>query len=378
MMTKEDINRLNAADIVGVAEALGISVRRKVAICPFHTDTHPSLHFNTARNRYHCYVCDKKGGAINLVMEYCNLRFPDACRWLADAMNIRIDGFNDNGDNRNNRHNAIGLRRQLPPKETASVKPDTEYLESLLRYPVINAEANDFLFRQRRLNPKVIAWLGLTSISQPAPCWRYGRPFYDAPSLLIPYRDIDGRLITVQGRFLKPSVSPPSESPTSASTPYPTLLQESSHQSTISNPSSIINNQSSSINHPSSTIYPPSVPRFRFPKGSPMSIYNLPILKWLKPDEPLYIAEGCSDCWAMLSAGLKAVAIPSALSLSKSDIEMLRAFNLHIFPDHDEAGERAWIRLRQWLPQLVRHELDEGCKDFAEIWARGKEMSTKM
>ena len=327
MMTKEDIEKLREADIIDVAEALGINVRRKVAICPFHSDTHPSLHFNTARNTFRCYVCDKSGGAIDLVMGYLNLRFPEACRWLADAMNIRIDGVNDNGDNRNNRNNAIGLRRQLPPKETASVKPDTEYLESLLRYPVINNEANDFLFAQRRLNPKVIAWLGLTSISQPTPCWRYGRPFYDAPSLLIPYRDVEGRLITVQGRYLKPNQPSP--------------------------------------NQPS-----PFVPRFRFPKGSPVSIYNLPILRRLKAGEPLYIAEGCSDCWAMLSAGLKAVALPSASALTERDIELLKPLNLHIYPDNDEAGERAWLRLRQWLPQLVRHELDEGCKDFAEMWVR--------
>ena len=335
-MTKEDIEKLREADIIAVAEALGINVRRKVAICPFHSDTHPSLHFNTARNSFRCYVCDKSGGPIDLVMGYLNLRFPEACRWLADAMHICIDGFNDNGNNWNNGNHwnngnsAIGRRRQLPPKETAGVKPDTEYLESLLRYPVINDEANDFLYAQRRLNPKVIAWLGVTSISQPTPCWRYGRPFYDAPSLLIPYRDTEGRLITVQGRYLKPHQSSP-------------------HQSSPNQP----------------------FPRFRFPKGSPVSIYNLPILKHLQPGEPLYIAEGCSDCWAMLSAGLKAVALPSASSLNERDIELLKPLNLHIYPDHDEAGERAWLRLKQWLPQLVRHELADGCKDFAEMWVKG-------
>ena len=355
-MTKEDIEKLREADIIAVAEALGINVRRKVAICPFHSDTHPSLHFNTARNSFRCYVCDKGGGPIDLVMGYLNLRFPEACRWLADAMHICINGFNDNGNNWNNGNywnngnSAIGRRRQLPPKETAGVKPDTEYLESLLRYPVINDEANDFLYAQRRLNPKVIAWLGVTSISQPTPCWRYGRPFYDAPSLLIPYRDTEGRLITVQGRYLKPNHSSPNQSSPNQSSPH----QSSPHQSSP---------HQSSPNQP--------VPRFRFPKGSPVSIYNLPILKHLQPGEPLYIAEGCSDCWAMLSAGLKAVALPSASSLNERDIELLKPLNLHIYPDHDEAGERAWLRLKQWLPQLVRHELADGCKDFAEMWVRG-------
>lgn len=56
-------------------------------------------------------------------------------------------------------------------------------------------------------------------------------------------------------------------------------------------------------------------PRFRFPYGSRCIIYNLPVLKLLKPGEELYIAEGCSDCWALLSSGHKAIAIPSATLL---------------------------------------------------------------
>ena len=35
-----------------------------------------------------------------------------------------------------------------------------------------------------------------------------------------------------------------------------------------------------------------------------------------RPDDELWITEGCSDCWAMPSAGHKAIAIPSATLLS--------------------------------------------------------------
>ena len=59
-----------------------------------------------------------------------------------------------------------------------------------------------------------------------------------------------------------------------------------------------------------------ALPRFRFPSGSKCGIYNLPVLNLLKPGEPLFITEGSSDCWAMLSAGHKAIAIPSATLLT--------------------------------------------------------------
>ena len=47
-------------------------------------------------------------------------------------------------------------------------------------------------------------------------------------------------------------------------------------------------------------------------------------IRRLKPGDEMWISEGPSDCWALLSAGHKAVAIPSATSLTKADISLLR------------------------------------------------------
>ena len=44
--------------------------------------------------------------------------------------------------------------------------------------------------------------------------------------------------------------------------------------------------------------------------------------------------------------------------------------NLHIFPDADEPGERLYLQLKDLLPQLVRHQLPKGCKDFSEYYIR--------
>ena len=121
---------------------------------------------------------------------------------------------------------------------------------------------------------------------------------------------------------------------------------------------------------------------FRFPSGSECGIYNLPVLNRLRPGDELYITEGCSDCWAMLSAGHKAIAIPSATLLSKKDVELLKGLNsspfgevgrglsFHMYPDRDAPGERLFLQLQQVLPSLQHHQLPPGCKDFAEYYMR--------
>jgi len=122
-----------------------------------------------------------------------------------------------------------------------------------------------------------------------------------------------------------------------------------------------------------------ALPRFRFPQGAECGIYNLPVLNMLKPGDELYITEGCSDCWAMLSSGRKAIAIPSATLLSQKDKEILSSLSsltgeglgerlFHMFPDRDAPGERLFLQLQKVLPGLVHHQLPMGCKDFSDYF----------
>ena len=119
-------------------------------------------------------------------------------------------------------------------------------------------------------------------------------------------------------------------------------------------------------------------PRFRFPYGAKCSIYNLPIVRALTPGEQLFITEGCSDCWAMLSAGHKAIAIPSATLLKPEDKKWLAEFGSqlkiewHMYPDRDAPGESLFLQLKEILPQLVHHQLPPGCKDFSEYYLKEK------
>ena len=183
--------------------------------------------------------------------------------------------------------------------------------------PWLNDEARRFLFEERRLDARVVRWCRLTSWKD-----RQGVPW-----LQTPYYDADGRLIGVQNRNLIKG----------------------------------------------------ALPRFRFPQGSQCSVYNLPVLKLLKPGEALWITEGCSDCWAMLSASHKAIAIPSATLLTnevRSKMEEVRdqlSISFHMYPDRDAPGERLFLQLQQMLPSLEHHQLPLGCKDYSDYYLSMKQ-----
>ena len=207
------------------------------------------------------------------------------------------------------------------PHETQSPFDASRY-EKYFDHPYLSPKACRFLFDQRRLDPRVIRWCRLTS-------WRDRQGTH---WLQIPYYDPDGNLIGIQNRNLTPGAEP----------------------------------------------------RFRFPKGAHCSIYNLPILNRLHEGEPLYIAEGCSDCWALLSAGHKAIAIPSATLLSKKDVELLLSLTLslsltfHMYPDRDLPGERLFLQLKELLPNLQHHHLPPDCKDYSDLYRCAKREQSKL
>ena len=302
-MNKIDLDEIRATPIEEVAENLGIGIVRHMALCPFHNDKHPSLHFDLKKNRYKCFACGASGNVIDLVMRYNNMEFKEAINWIG---NKEVNTAKDNA---------------YEKKESREEALDIEYLEVLMKNVCINEDAARFLFDERRIDSRVVEWCGLSSVSSDTPCWRWGKAFYDAPSLLIPYRDVDGKLLTVQGRYLGKEKKP----------------------------------------------------RFKFPHGSQAGMYNKPVIATLKKGDELWITEGPSDCWAMMSAGRKAVAIPSATSLTAGDLRLLgdglqKGVSLHMAPDNDRPGMELFKTLKRHFPDLQGHVLPDGVKDFGEMW----------
>lgn len=212
-------------------------------------------------------------------------------------------------------------------------------------------------FDERKIDGRVARWCRLSSWTD-----RKGVNW-----LQIPYFDKEGRLVGIQNRNLdfhrksRPTDSMDSEKTGKSSCPTD-FTDDTDSKVSIGSKAGTDSEEA---------------PRFRFPYGSQCGIYNLQVLNLLTQGERLFITEGCSDCWAMLSAGHKAIAIPSATLLKPEDRDVLayigETFGVewHMFPDRDAPGERLFLQLKEILPSLIHHQLPLGCKDFGEAYLKG-------
>ena len=61
------------------------------AICPFHSDTKPSLKVNDAKGMYKCFACGAGGDAITFVMNHKHLEFVDALREICGILGLPFE-----------------------------------------------------------------------------------------------------------------------------------------------------------------------------------------------------------------------------------------------------------------------------------------------
>ena len=373
MIQKYDIQKLRELDILQVADLLGMGLRNKRALCIHHDDHHPSLAFNVRKNTCHCYSCGFSADTIGLVRERLNLGFSEACHWLADHFDVYIgdDRYGNSAryadkcadkkvltasDRRlaslrahfaethvSHGHLAESFSSRERNREcpsSAYVAPssvDVEFYQQMFRQMHLSESGRRFLFEERLLSPEALKVCQIVSTEQSVCMARVGRGVFDGPSLIFPYFDQEGRLVSVQSRYLG---KPKSES--------------SSDMGKVS----------------FDEVKPKEIPRFKFAPGSHRMIYGLDRLKDYPPGEPLLITEGPSDCWTALTLGIHAIAIPSATLFDRSFQGLLAGRNLHIFPDQDEAGLSLYFELKKALPSLVYHQLPEGCKDLSEYYLK--------
>lgn len=332
------IDALNNLSCENVAEKLGLEVIRHRALCFMHDDHHPSLYFSGKnREKWWCFVCNKGGKAINLVMEYADIGFLEACQWLGAHFNINVSIDK----------NLIWEKGPINRKKKIFNDKENPFSRDIAQWILNNNSLTEkgcqFLFGERKLQPKVIEELHIISIDDSrtlvdrlsnafAPetlgnsglITRTNNNIYFrmfTPCLLFPYYDKSGMLIGLQSRYLG-------------------------------------NNR--------------EAPRFQFIASQKTRLFNMPIINTMKYCDDLYISEGITDCLALLSAGKKAVAIPSATILPTYDLIYLSEFKLHMYPDKDDAGKKAYNNLRRYFINhyavLKEELLPEGFKDYSEYF----------
>ncbi|RUO39112.1 DNA primase [Pseudidiomarina aestuarii] len=84
---------LDRADVVEVVDSrvpLKKAGRNYQACCPFHNEKSPSFTVAPDKQFYHCFGCGEHGNAIDFLMKFDGLEFPEAIEELARMMGLEV------------------------------------------------------------------------------------------------------------------------------------------------------------------------------------------------------------------------------------------------------------------------------------------------
>ncbi|GEK72810.1 MULTISPECIES: DNA primase [Halomonas] len=210
--------RVDVVEVVGERVKLKKAGRNHSGLCPFHQEKSPSFTVSADKQFYHCFGCGAHGNALRFLMEYDNLRFPDAVEHLAARLGLEVprEGADD----------PRAQARERKRKEGVNLlELSASFFRERLKMPE-GQGAREYIER-RGLSPEVVrdfgigyapgGWeslkrhLGEQGIAEPVQI-EYGLLVHREDSgrtydrfrdrVMFPIRDIRGRTIAFGGRVL--------------------------------------------------------------------------------------------------------------------------------------------------------------------------------
>ncbi|HEX4148033.1 MAG TPA: DNA primase, partial [Pirellulales bacterium] len=324
---KEQVRQAtDIVDLIGSYLQLRREGRGYKALCPWHSDTRPSLQVNPERQSFRCWVCDIGGDAFSFVMRHDGLTFPEALALLAERAGITLEtagGPPGGADEKRLLYQAMAWVEQLYHQhllKSPEAEPARKYLadrgitgESVTRYHLGYAPDRwEWLLEQARdtrFTPKVLEKVGVVGARTS------GAGYYDRfkGRVLFSIRDMQGRPVGMGGRVL-----PGSDDKTAK---Y--------------------------INSPETPL---------FAKSS--LLYALDHAKdALAKTRTVLIMEGYTDCVIAQQAGFSNAVAVLGTALGERHLSLLRRFvdRIVLVLDGDEAGRR---RTDQILELFVAEQMD--------------------
>lgn len=137
------VARADIHSVVDVRVRLKKAGRNYQACCPFHSEKSPSFTVAPDKQFYHCFGCGAHGNAIDFIMEYDGLEFPDAVEVLAAELGLEVPRERGSGQSRRDR---------------AEIEDDYNVMEQVARFYMQQ-------LRSHEKSPQVIDYLknrGLT------------------------------------------------------------------------------------------------------------------------------------------------------------------------------------------------------------------------
>ncbi|WP_392561645.1 DNA primase [Orbus sturtevantii] len=324
------IARINIVDIVG--HRIKIKKRGKDywGNCPFHNEKTPSFSVSEKKQMYYCFGCGAGGSAIDFLMNYDRLSYPEAIEELANLHGITVPHVETSTDTARNQSQVSGqnIRRDL----YTLMGNLAHFYQMQLSTPEAK-QANEYL-THRGLDEKIINHY---KIGYSPDDWRATfnhiaktaaeKKLYDQAGMLVsndngnqydrfrgrvmfPIRDRQGNIIAFGGRTIKATDS-----------------------------AKYINSPETPVFHKSYQLY---------------GLYET--LQIHRNPEQLIVVEGYMDVVSLAQFGIDYAVAALGTATTEDHIKLLfRATDNIIFCfDGDSAGRRAaWRALNVLLPTLI-------------------------
>ena len=148
-VVQEVLLRADIVDVIGDYVQLKRSGANAKGLCPFHQEKTPSFNVNPSKGFFYCFGCHASGDVFRFLMQYENMSFPEAVRFLAARYGVRIP-------------EASPQQRQqesVSPLYALHQAAATFFHECLLRDPM--AQAARAACRQRQMTQEMAVRFGL-------------------------------------------------------------------------------------------------------------------------------------------------------------------------------------------------------------------------
>ena len=321
MIPKETIDKI--FDEARIDEVVGdyVSLKKKGANllgrCPFHNEKTPSFTVSPAKGIYKCFGCGAAGNAVNFLMQYDQITYPEALKILAKKYHIEIieEELSQEKQAELNEREQLFLINQFANETFQKILHENEegiaiggaYLkergisaEMIERFQLgFSPEQKDYLCRQAIEKGYSETSLRNAGIA----LGKDGLPPIDRfhGRVMFPIHNLSGRVLGFGGRTLRSDKKV----------------------------AKYLNSPETDIYHKSKVLY---------------GLYQSK--RRIIQDDNCYLVEGYTDVISLHQKGIENVVASSGTSLTEDQIKLIRRFstNITVLFDGDAAGIKASFR----------------------------------
>ena len=150
---------LDATDLVrliGDHVALRAKGREFVCLCPFHDDHTPSMYVVPHKQIYHCFACGAGGNAIDFMMRYHGMTYPESLRHLAERAGIELTPYRGRRSEDGSREEGEASREDIASANGMA----QSFFRSVLNHAEHGRAARELLAR-RGISPEMVEEFGI-------------------------------------------------------------------------------------------------------------------------------------------------------------------------------------------------------------------------